>query len=491
MPNVIAHPDRLFIGGEWVQPSSNAKFDVIMSSTEEVFISVAEAQKADVERAVASARQAFDHGPWRKSSPAERGKYVRMLGARIGERAEEVVQLWTSESGVTSTVGRLILQIALKNYSQYADIAETFTFEERHVPQWGGTTGLLVREPVGVVGAIVPWNAPPTAIANKIAPALVAGCTVVLKAPPQAAASALLIAQIAEEIGLPKGVLNVITADRAVSELLVRHPGVDKISFTGSSQAGKTIASICGGRVARCTLELGGKSAAIVLDDFDLDSFADQIGGATPLLTGQICAAITRVVVSRRRHDRLVDAIADRFRKVKVGDPFAADTGMGPLAMSQQRDRVERYINIGKSEAKLATGGGRPKGLDRGYYIEPTLFGDVDNGCTIAREEIFGPVVSVIPVDSEDHALAAANDNPFGLNSSVFTNDIDRAYRFARELRAGTVGHNGIFGDTTIAFGGFKESGIGREGGVEGLLPYLETKTIIMNGTPSHLKRGA
>jgi acyl-CoA reductase-like NAD-dependent aldehyde dehydrogenase len=326
------------------------------------------------------------------------------------------------------------------------------------------------------------------AIAQKIAPALGAGCTVVLKAPPQAPASALLIAQFAEEIGLPTGVLNVITADREVSELLVRHPDVNKISFTGSVQAGKTIGSICGNRLARCTLELGGKSAAIVLDDFDLDNVANQIGGMTPVMTGQVCAALTRVVVSRHRHDRLVDAIADRFRNVKVGDPFAADTGMGPLAMARQRDRVERYIGIGKAEAKLATGGGRPRGLTRGFFIEPTLFGNVDNSSTIAREEIFGPVVSVIPADSEDQALALANDSPYGLNSSIFTNDVDRAYRFARELMAGTVGHNGLRGDTTIAFGGFKESGIGREGGIEGLMPYLETKTIILDGVPSHLK---
>jgi acyl-CoA reductase-like NAD-dependent aldehyde dehydrogenase len=267
---------------------------------------------------------------------------------------------------------------------------------------------------------------------------------------------------------------------------LVRNPGVDKITFTGSTAAGRRIASICGERIARCTLELGGKSAAVILDDMDLGTAAGAISGAECFLSGQVCSSLTRIIVGRSRHDEFVEALAGTFSKVRVGDPFDAQTQMGPLAMSRQRDRVEGYIAKGVAEgATLATGGGRPKDLDRGYYVEPTVFGNVDNGSTIAREEIFGPVLSVIPADNEDHAVALANDTIYGLNASVFTNDVDRARAVAGQLRSGTVGHNAFRTDFGIAFGGFKQSGIGREGGVEGLLPFLETKTVILNGEPS------
>lgn len=483
--DLIRHADRFFIGGEWRAPSSSATIDVITPSTEERFLAIAEAQDEDMDRAVAAAREAFDHGPWRKLSHAERGRYVRAMGEKLRSRSDDLVRLWTSEVGVTRQVGFGSLQIALDAYDQYADFAESFPFEEAHAPKWGGSVGRLVREPVGVVGAIVPWNAPPVLIAYKIAPALVAGCTVILKASPEAPANAYFTAQVAEEIGLPPGVLNVVTADRAVSERLVRNPAVDKITFTGSSAAGKIIASICGERIARCTLELGGKSAAVVLDDYDVGAVAATISGSARVLTGQVCSSITRVVVGRQRHDQLVDALAAEFGKIRVGDPFLDETDMGPLAMRRQRDRVEHYIEAGKSEgARLACGGARPANLNRGFFIEPTVFGNVDNASTIAREEIFGPVISVIPADSEAQAVEIANDTPFGLNASVFTNDPARAYRVARELRAGTVGHNGVHGDFSIAFGGFKQSGIGREGGREGLLPFLETKTVILDGPP-------
>jgi acyl-CoA reductase-like NAD-dependent aldehyde dehydrogenase len=298
------------------------------------------------------------------------------------------------------------------------------------------------------------------------------------------------MAEIAEKIGLPPGVLNVITADRAVSELLVRHSGVDKITFTGSSAAGKTIASICGERIARCTLELGGKSAAVVLDDIDLGVVAQELSISARLMTGQVCAALTRVVVSRHRHDELVEAMSASFSSIKVGDPFDTATEMGPLAMRRQRDRVEAYIAKGREEgATLATGGARPPHLNRGFFIQPTVFGNVDNNMVIAREEIFGPVVAVIPAESEAHAVEIANDSDFGLNASVFTNDVERAYQTARRIRSGTVGHNGFRIDFGIAFGGFKQSGIGREGGTEGLLPFLETKTIILDDETAHLKR--
>jgi aldehyde dehydrogenase (NAD+) len=348
-----------------------------------------------------------------------------------------------------------------------------------------GEFGLLVREPVGVVGAIIPWNGPIGLIAYKVAPALLAGCTIVLKCSPEAPGDAYVVAEIAESIGLPPGVLNVVTADREVSELLVRDPRIDKITFTGSTAAGRRIASICGERIARCTLELGGKSAAVILDDMDLNEAATTLAAAECALSGQVCSSLTRIVVNRKRHDELVDALVGGFSAVRVGDPFDPETQMGPLVSSRQRDRVEGYIAKGKEEgATLATGGGRPRDLDRGYYVEPTVFANVDNSSTIAQEEIFGPVLSVVPADSEDHAIAIANDTIYGLNASVFTHDVERARQVAGRLRSGTVGHNAFRTDFGIAFGGFKQSGIGREGGTEGLLPFLETKTVILDEVP-------
>ncbi|MGB7051761.1 MAG: aldehyde dehydrogenase family protein, partial [Acidimicrobiales bacterium] len=316
--------------------------------------------------------------------------------------------------------------------------------------------------------------------------ALVAGCTVILKSSPEAPGEGYLVAEVAEEIGLPPGVVNVVTADREVSELLVRDPRVDKITFTGSTAAGRRIASLCGERIARCTLELGGKSAAVVLDDADLANTAKRLAQAECMMTGQVCSSLTRIVVSEHRHDELVEALVGAFSTVQVGNQFDPDTQMGPLAVSRQRDRVLGYVEKGVAEgATLASGGGRPAHLDRGWFVEPTVFANVDNSSTIAREEIFGPVLSVIPAKDEEDAVAIANDTVYGLNASVFTDDADRARSVAGRLRSGTVGHNSFRTDFSIAFGGFKQSGIGREGGTEGLLPFLETKTVILDERPS------
>jgi aldehyde dehydrogenase (NAD+) len=374
---------------------------------------------------------------------------------------------------------------AAATFDQFADLAATYPFRQRVTPATGGF-GLLVREPVGVLGAIIPWNGPMSQIQYKVAPALLAGCTVVLKPSPEAPGEALILAEIADEIGLPPGVLNVVTADRDVSELLVTDPRVDRITFTGSTAAGRRIASLCGERIARCTLELGGKSAAVILDDFDIATAAATLAQGQYVMSGQLCAALTRVIVPRGRHDELVDAIADVFGRAVIGDPFDGETQLGPLAMRRQRDRVEGYIAKGVAAgATLAAGGGRPAHLDRGWYVSPTVFGHVDNRSVIAREEIFGPVLSVIPADDERHAVELANDSIYGLNSSVFTNDVDRALEIAGQLQAGTVGHNAMRGDPAIAFGGFKQSGIGREGGTEGLGELLETKLIILTGPPA------
>jgi aldehyde dehydrogenase (NAD+) len=491
-PALLRHADRFFIGGEWAEPSSDAKIDVIDSDTEQVFFSVAEAQAADISGAVAAAREAFDHGPWPALSHAKRAEYLRAIGAGLQQRSAALGQIWPRESGVLAKIAAHAGAGAAQTFEYYAGLADTFAFEERAQPTAGGNFGLLVREPVGVVGAIIPWNGPMGLISAKVAPALLAGCTVILKSSPEAPGEGYLIAEVAEEAGLPPGVLNVVTADREVSELLVRDPRVDKITFTGSTAAGRRIASLCGERIARCTLELGGKSAAVILDDVDLQAAAATLAGAECFLSGQVCSSLTRVVVTQKRHDALVEALAGSFSQVRVGDPFDARTQMGPLAAERQRTRVEGYIAQGVADgAKLATGGGRPKDLDRGWYVEPTVFGNVDNSSTIAQEEIFGPVLSVIPAKDEQDAIRVANDTIYGLNSSVFTNDVDRARDVARQLRAGTVGHNAFRTDFGMAFGGFKQSGIGREGGIDGLLPFLETKTVILDGPPARYRGSA
>jgi acyl-CoA reductase-like NAD-dependent aldehyde dehydrogenase len=483
----VSHPDRFFIGGEWVEPSSDAKFEVINCATEELFLRAAEAQEADIHRAVGAARQAFDHGPWPAMQPAERAAYLEALAAEFDKRVEQGARIFTTESGMIHSAATYRCAALGGDYRFYADLAGSFPFIEERKPKFGNL-GLLVREPVGVVGAIIPWNSPAGLIANKCAPALLAGCCVIVKASPEAPGAAYVLAEACEAAGLPPGVVNIVTADREVSELLVRHRDVDKITFTGSTVAGRRIAALCGERIARCTLELGGKSPAIVLDDYDIETAAKLLANAAIALTGQGCSLLTRIIVTRGRHDAMVEALSAAFEQVKVGDPFDPSVQMGPLAMRRQRDRVEGYIARGIAEgARLATGGRRPAHLDRGFFIEPTVFGDVDNHATIAREEIFGPVLSVIPVESEEAAVEAANDSSYGLNASVFTNDVERAYAIARSLRSGTVGHNSFQTDFTIAFGGFKQSGIGREGGIEGLFPFLETKTVVLDKKPPSL----
>jgi aldehyde dehydrogenase (NAD+) len=482
----LSYTGHFFIGGEWTSPSSASMIDVIDSASEEVYFRVAEAQAPDMDRAITAARKAFDEGPWPRMTHAERATYLEALGAGIAARNDDLGQIWPRQSGALHKMAKYSGMGAEGTFRYYAGLANTYAWEERATPSGGGAFGLLVREPVGVVGAIIPWNAPLGLISNKVAPALIAGCTVVLKASPEAPGEAYVVAEVAEAIGLPPGVLNVVTADREVSELLVRDPRIDKITFTGSTAAGRRIASLCGERIARCTLELGGKSAAVILDDMDLGAAAKTLARAECFLAGQVCSSLTRIIVSKSRHDELLEALASSFSAVRVGDPFDPETQMGPLVAERQRDRVLGYIAKGVEEgATLATGGGKPAHLERGYFIEPTVFGHVDNASTIAQEEIFGPVLSVIPAADERDAVRLANDTIYGLNASVFTNDIDRAREVAGQLRSGTVGHNNFRTDFGIAFGGFKQSGIGREGGIEGLLPFLETKTVILEDTPT------
>lgn len=483
--STLRNPGQLYIGGDWIEPSSTSTIAVMDSSTEESFLTVAEAQTADVERAVVAARKAFDNGPWPRMSPAERAEYLARIADGLEQRGDQFADSWTQEAGVLRSMAAHAAGGLAATFRFYAGLADTYAWEEKRTSAFG-QPALLVREPVGVVAAIIPWNAPAQLMTQKVAPALMAGCTVIVKASPEAPSSPYILAEVCEAAGLPPGVINVLTADREVSEMLVRNSGVDKVSFTGSTAAGRKIGSICGERVARFTLELGGKSPAIVLDDYDLGAAAKVLAGCTPVMSGQVCASLTRVIVTDHRHDDFVDALSAAFGQIAVGNPFDAASQMGPLAIERQRDRVEHMIAVGKAEgARLACGGGRPRHLNRGYYIEPTVFSDVDNNSTIAREEIFGPVVSVIRADNEEHAVMLANDTIYGLNASVFTNDPERAYAVGRRLRSGTVGHNAFKADFSIAFGGFKQSGIGREGGVEGLLPYLEAKTMIFESAPA------
>jgi aldehyde dehydrogenase (NAD+) len=481
----VRSPDRFFIGGEWVKPSSDAMIDVLDSNTEELYFRVSEARPADMDRAVTAAREAFDNGPWPRLTHAQRAEYLRAFATELATRSDTLTDIWPRETGVLIGTARGSAAGGAGILNYYADLAADYAWEERAQPTSGGQFGLIVREPVGVVGAIIPWNGPLSLALYKLAPALLAGCTAILKASPEAPGAAYVIAETAEAIGLPPGVINVLTADREVSELLVRDPRVDKIAFTGSTIAGRRIASIMGERIGRYTLELGGKSAAVILDDADLETAAATIATAECRLNGQVCSSLTRLVVSQNRHDEFVELLAGYFSKKVVGSAFDESTELGPLAMSRQRDRVEGYIAKGINEgAKLITGGGRPKDLERGYFVEPTVFANVENSFIIAQEEIFGPVLSVIPAANETDAIRIANDTIYGLNASVFTNDIDRARQVAGQLRSGPVGHNAMRTDFGISFGGFKQSGIGREGGREGILPYLETKTVILEGTP-------
>lgn len=474
------------IDGNWTSPAGRQRFDIVTPSDETVFASVPLAEAADVDACVAAARGAFDTGPWPRLSHVERASYLLAIAEGIEAESAAIGAIWTREVGALISHGGHMAAAGAGLFRHFAGMATTNPFVERRTPTAGGEVGLLIQEPVGVVAAIIPWNAPILMLASKIAPALLAGCTVVVKTSPEAPLEAVLLGKICDAAGLPPGVLNIVMADREVSELLVRHEGVDKVSFTGSTAVGQRVASICGGRMARATLELGGKSAAIVLEDSPLDLVVNALVPQVGSLAMQFCSALSRVIVTKDRHDELVDALSAALAAVRVGDPTDSATEMGPMAMRRQLDRVHDYIASGIQDGcTLATGGGRPAGLDRGFYVQPTMFGDVGPDARIAREEIFGPVLCVTPARDEEEAIALANDTIFGLNNSVFTADPDRALKVARQLRSGTVGHNAFRSDFGIGFGGFKRSGIGREGGSEGLRPYLESKTVILEAEPS------
>jgi aldehyde dehydrogenase (NAD+) len=471
---------KLFIGGEWVTPASSDTIEVISPVTEEVIATVPAASEGDVDAAVAAAREAFDHGPWPRLSPAERADALRRIGDQVAARLDRFKEIFTQEIGATRAVSEAFLSFGVEAWYDAARIHERFAFEEERTWQDGG--GTVIREPVGVVAAVIPWNGPVTMSSIKMASALAAGCTVVLKPAPEGPVGPLLLAEAIEASGLPKGVVSIIPGGRETGEYLISHPGIDKVTFTGSTAAGRRIMSRCGERIARVTLELGGKSAGIVADDIPVEDFLTDVAFAGIGNSGQVCAAITRILVPREREQEIVDALVPLFEQVTVGDPNDPETVLGPLVAERQRDRVEEYIRIGKEEgAHVATGGGRPKHLDHGWYVEPTLFTGVRNDMRIAREEIFGPVVCVIPFDSIDEAVDIANDTEYGLSGAVYARDEELARSIARRIRTGQVAINGWGMCVVEPFGGYKQSGLGREGGIEGISAYLETK-LILNG---------
>lgn len=478
----VAHREQLFIDGRWVPPSTTSRLRPVNPATEELIADVAEAREADMDKAVAAARRAFDEGPWPRLSHAERGQYVAKLADLLEQRTPQLAALWTQQMGGLASFAPIMAGGATFQLKYFAGLASSYPFETRQPSSMGPGTAIVVREPVGVVAAIAPWNAPYGIMAQKIGPALVAGCTIVMKPSPETPLEAYVIAECAEAAGLPPGVINLVAGNREASDHLVRNPGVDKVSFTGSTAAGRRIGQVCAERVARVTLELGGKSAAIVLDDFPVEQAAQILTGSICIMTGQVCATLSRVIVPRAKQQAFADAFAAAMQAIRVGDPTDPDTQMGPLAMERQLHRVQGYIERGRQDgARLVTGGGRPRHLARGYYFEPTLFADADNRSVIAQEEIFGPVICMIPADGLDDAVRIANDSIYGLNGAVFTQDADVAYRVARRIRSGSIGQNGLKLDFAMPYGGFKQSGIGREGGPENFHAYTETKTILLD----------
>jgi acyl-CoA reductase-like NAD-dependent aldehyde dehydrogenase len=474
--------NSLFIGGKWAPPSSGERITVIGASTEEIIGSFPEGQEADIDAAVGAARAAFDDpAGWSSWSPAQRADALCRLADELDARKADIARAVSAQNGMPITLSEQLeggFPTLLLRY--YADMIRDATFEEVREGLLG-RSAVVRRDPIGVVAAIVPWNVPQTLAATKYAPGLAAGSTVVIKASPETVLDTIPLAEAVMAAGIPDGVINIVPADREVSAYLVSHPGVDKVSFTGSSAAGRRIAEVCGRLLRPVTLELGGKSAAIVLDDADLDMTAigAEFFGATMLNNGQACFAGTRVLAPRSRYGEVVDAVASLSSGLHVGDASDPATQVGPMATKRQRDRVEEYIAKGVAEgSRVVVGGGRPETLSRGWYVEPTVFADVDNKQVIAQEEIFGPVLVVIPYEDEADAVRIANESDFGLGGSVWTRDSERGLKVAQRVQTGSIGINHYMTDPVAPFGGVKASGLGREFGPESLANYQVLKSI-------------
>jgi acyl-CoA reductase-like NAD-dependent aldehyde dehydrogenase len=473
----------LFIGGDWVAPESSEVITVVSANTEEVIGRVPEASERDVDRAVHAARTAFDDpGGWSGWPAARRAEAMRRLATALESRSAEIVHRVSSQNGMPRVIGEQLeamFPATLLRY--YADMAENASGEENRPGLFGGNT-LVTRKPVGVVGAIIPWNFPQALAGFKLAPALAAGCTVVIKPSPETVLDGYLLAEAIEEAGIPHGVVSIVPGGREIGAYLVAHPQVDKIAFTGSTAAGRSIAKVCGELLRPVTLELGGKSAAIILDDADLPASLENLFGACLLNNGQACYLGTRVLAPRSRYDEVVETFTGFVGALTVGDALDPTTQVGPMVSARQRERVEGYIAKGRNDgARITTGGGRPKDRDKGWFVEPTVFADVDNATTIAQEEIFGPVLCVIPYGDVDDAVRIANDIDYGLGGSVWTADPERGLEVARRVNTGTIGINGYLPDPTAPFGGVKASGLGRELGPEGLAAYQQIRSVYLD----------
>jgi aldehyde dehydrogenase (NAD+) len=466
--------ESLFIGGRWEAPAGAARIPVHSASTEDIIGSVPAGDAEDVSRAVAAARRAFDAG-WAFTPPAERAEWLRKLADGLEKRKQEIASTISQEVGMPISMSLPIQAgtpiVVLRSY---ADLAASWPFE-RNIGH-----SLILREPVGVIGAITPWNYPLHQIIAKVAPALAAGCTVVLKPSEMAPLNACLLAEVCEEIALPAGLINIVHGyGPEVGEPIASHPGIDMVSFTGSVRAGTRVAGVAAATVKKVTLELGGKSACVILEDAAFDKAVSTGVKNAMLNSGQTCSAWSRMIVCRAKMDDAVDIARQTLAKLPLGDPLDQATRLGPLISEAQRERVEGYIAAGRIEgASLVAGGGRPSHLPKGHYVEPTVFANVSPEMKIAREEIFGPVLSILPYDSEDEAVAIANDSIYGLAGAVWSEDPERALRVARRIRTGQVDINGAKWNALAPFGGYKQSGIGREFGEFGLEEYLQVKSV-------------
>ncbi|KKD06637.1 aldehyde dehydrogenase family protein [Streptomyces sp. WM6386] len=477
---------RLYIDGKWSEGSGDTALAVINPATGEELAKVPQATVADIDDAVLAARRAFDEGPWGRTTPAERAAVLRRFSDLLAARRSEIVDLTIAEAGAPRKLAQTLqVQSGLDHLKDMADrVLATFPFSRPMPPTFGAGIGqgVVLREAAGVVAAITPFNYPFFTNMSKVAPVLAAGCTIVLKPSPYTPLAALLIAEVAEQAEIPAGVLNVVSGDIAAGERLTTHAGVDVVTFTGSDAVGAKIMAQAAPGIKKVVLELGGKSANILLDDADLDRAIPHAALGFTRHSGQGCACLTRVLVHRSRYDETVERLSGALAGLKVGDPDDPATDMGPLIREAQRERVERYVRIGQEEgARLVHGGGRPVGLDAGFFHEPTLFADVRNSMRIAQEEIFGPVGVVIPFDDDTEAVAVANDSDFGLSGAIWAADPKRAFAVAQQVRTGMLVLNGGGGGTNPhgPFGGYKRSGIGREFGEAGLEEYLETKAVL------------